>query len=43
MLYQIHFIKPLEAEENFLRVLGIAVVALTKLFINDMINERKGE
>ena len=34
---------PLEAEENFLRVLGIAVVALTKLFINDMINERKGK
>ena len=34
---------PLEAEEKFLRVLGIAVVALTKLFINDMINERKGK
>ena len=34
---------PLEAEEKFLRVLGIAVVALTKLFINDMINKRKGK
>ena len=34
---------PLEAEEKFLRVLGIAVVALTKLFINDMINKKKGK
>lgn len=33
----------LEAEEKFLRVLGISVVALTKLFINDMIIERKGK
>ena len=32
----------MDAEEKFLRVLGIAVVALTKLFINDMISAKKG-
>ena len=31
---------PMEDEEKFLRVLGISVVALTKLFIKDMIREK---
>ena len=30
---------PMEDEEKFLRVLGISVIALTKLFIKDMIKE----
>ena len=34
---------PMEDEEKFLRVLGISVVALTKLFIKDMIREKKGK
>ena len=34
---------PMEDEEKFLRVLGISVVALTKLFIKDMIKEKTGK
>ena len=34
---------PMEDEEKFLRVLGISVVALTKLFIKDMIREKTGK
>ena len=34
---------PMEAEEKFLRVLGISVVALTKLFLPDMITAKEGK
>jgi len=34
---------PMEAEEKFLRVLGISVVALTKLFLPDMIAAKQGK
>lgn len=34
---------PMEAEENFLRVLGIAVVALTKIFLPNMITKKQGK
>lgn len=34
---------PMEAEEKFLRVLGISVVALTKLFLPDMITAKQGK
>lgn len=34
---------PLEAEEKFLRVLGISVVALTKLFLKEMLKAKKGK
>jgi short-subunit dehydrogenase len=34
---------PMEAEEKFLRVLGISVVALTKLFLNEMLQAKKGK
>tara|TARA_A100001015_G_scaffold279553_1_gene340845 strand:+ start:1620 stop:2117 length:498 start_codon:yes stop_codon:yes gene_type:complete len=33
----------MEAEEKFLRVLGISVIALSKLFIKDMIKAKKGK
>ena len=32
---------PMEAEEKFLRVLGISVVALTKLFLKEMLQAKK--
>ena len=34
---------PMEAEEKFLRVLGIAVIALSKLFLRDMISAKQGK
>lgn len=34
---------PMEAEEKFLRVLGISVVALTKLFLKEMLQAKKGK
>jgi len=34
---------PMEAEERFLRVLAISVIALTKLFLKDMIKTRAGK
>ena len=34
---------PMEAEEKFLRVLGISVIALSKLFIKDMIKAKNGK
>ena len=33
----------MEDEENFLRVLGISVIALTKLFLPSMIEKKKGK
>ncbi len=34
---------PMEEEEKFLRVLGISVIALTKLFLNDMLIQGGGK
>ena len=34
---------PMEDEEKFLRVLGISVIALTKLFLKDMIKAKQGK
>jgi uncharacterized protein len=34
---------PMEEEEKFIRVLGISVIALTKLFIKDMLNSGGGQ
>jgi short-subunit dehydrogenase len=33
----------MEDEEKFLRVLGISVIALTKLFLKDMIEAKQGK
>jgi len=41
-IFSENLIKPMEDEENFLRVLSTAVISLTKIFLPNMIKERSG-